>query len=160
MTPRKPKAKPLIGWREWVLLPDLCPVPVKAKIDTGARTSVLHAFALTLRTDDGYMWADFEIHPVQRSRAESSTVSYPVHGVRRVRSSTGHAEKRPVIRTPVRIGSHQFEIDVTLTSRDEMGFRMLLGRAGVKERFLVDPGRSFLHGSGGEPGGEARGELP
>jgi hypothetical protein len=143
----RPKTKPLIGWREWVLLPDLAPVPVKAKIDTGARTSVLHAFRLALRTQSGEVWADFEVHPVQRSQARSATVSHPVSGFRRVRSSSGHLERRPVIRTPVCIGPHRFEIDVTLTSRDEMGFRMLLGRAAVRRRFWVDPGRSYLHSS-------------
>lgn len=149
MNPRPAKPKMLIGWREWVLLPDLSPVPVKAKIDTGARTSVLHAFRLGLRTRPDGVWADFEIHPVQHSQAHSTPVSYPVAGFRQVRSSSGHLERRPVIRTPIRIGPHRFEIDVTLTSRDEMGFRMLLGRAAVRRRFWVDPGRSFLHSADG-----------
>jgi hypothetical protein len=148
VNPRPKKPKPLIGWREWVLLPDLSPVPVKAKIDTGARTSVLHAFRLAIRTESEQMWADFEVHPVQHSQAHSTRVSHPIAGFRRVRSSSGHSERRPVIRTPIRIGPHRFEIDVTLTSRDEMGFRMLLGRAAVRQRFWVDPGRSFLHSAG------------
>jgi hypothetical protein len=153
VNPRPAKTRPLIGWREWVLLPDLSPVPVKAKIDTGARTSVLHAFRLAVRTRSDEVWVDFEIHPVQHSQAHSTPVSCPVVGFRQVRSSSGHLERRPVIRTPVRIGPHRFEIDLTLTSRDEMGFRMLLGRAAVRRRFWVDPGRSFLHSAeGNRPG--------
>ena len=145
MTRRKPKALSTVGWREWVLLPDLCPIPIKAKIDTGARTSSLHAFDMSLREVDGDHWVDFEIHPIQRSRAQPSQASYPVDTFRRVRSSTGHTEVRPVIRTPMRIGQDEYDIEVTLTSRDDMGFRMLLGRAAVRRRFRVDPGRSFLH---------------
>jgi hypothetical protein len=145
VNPQPAKTRPLIGWREWVQLPALSSVPVKAKIDTGARTSVLHAFRLAIRTESDEVWADFEVHPVQHSQAHSTPVSHRVAGYRRVRSSSGHLERRPVIRTPIRIGPHRFEIDVTLTSRDEMGFRMLLGRAAVRRRFWVDPGRSFLH---------------
>ena len=142
---RKSKERPLLGWREWVELPDLSPVPLKAKIDTGARTSTLHAFGQSHVERDGVPWVSFEVHPVQRSRAHSTPVSYPIEGLRRVRSSSGHSEERPVIRTRIRIGGHDFEIDVTLTSRDEMGFRMLLGRAAIRRRFLVDAGRSYLH---------------
>jgi hypothetical protein len=142
---RKSNERLLIGWREWVELPDLSPVPVKAKIDTGARTSTLHAFALSVHERDGEPWVTFEVHPLQRTQAHSTLVSCPVSGLRRVRSSSGHSEERPVIRTSIRIGGKSFEIDVTLTSRDEMGFRMLLGRAAIRRRFVVDAGRSFLH---------------
>lgn len=145
MAQPKLKTRPLIGWREWVLLPDLTPVPLKAKIDTGARTSTLHTFGLSVHERDGEPWVDFEVHPIQRSKAQRSLVSYPISAFRQVRSSTGHSERRPVIRTLFRIGEHEFDIDVTLTSRDEMGFRMLLGRSAVRRRFWVDPGRSFLH---------------
>jgi hypothetical protein len=128
-----------------VALPELSPVPLNAKIDTGARTSTLHAFGLSLQDRNGEPWVEFEVHPVQRSRAHATLVAHPVAGFRRVRSSTGHSEQRPVIRTPIRIGGHDFEIDVTLTSRDEMGFRMLVGRAAIRRRFWVDAGRSYLH---------------
>ena len=140
----KSKERRLLGWREWVELPDLSPVPLKAKIDTGARTSTLHAFNLSHHDRDGVAWVTFEVHPVQRSRAHSTLVSYPIEGHRRVRSSSGHSEERPVIRTPIRIGGHELQIEVTLTSRDEMGFRMLLGRAAIRCRYLVDAGRSYL----------------
>jgi hypothetical protein len=118
---------------------------VKAKIDTGARTSTLHAFELELSERNGEPWAEFEIHPIQRSRAQPSAVSCPVRGFKRVRSSTGHSQDRPVIRTIIQIGEHRFDIDVTLTSRDNMGFRMLLGRGAIRRRFWVEPDRSFLH---------------
>lgn len=145
MAQRQQRSRPLIGWREWVLLPDLSPVPLKAKIDTGARTSTLHAAGLSVHERDGETWVEFEVHPIQRSQAERSIISYPITGFKQVRSSTGQAERRPLIRTPFQIGQHKFDIDVTLTSRDEMGFRMLLGRSAVRRRFWVDPGRSFLH---------------
>lgn len=140
----KSKDLPLIGWREWVVLPDLSPVPIKAKIDTGARTSSLHAFGLDLRDRGGGLWARFEIHPLQRSRQQALAVEARVVAFKSVRSSSGHSEQRPVIRTPAQIGRRLLEIEITLTSRDEMGFRMLLGRAAVRNRFWVDPGRSFI----------------
>ena len=144
-TRRQSKDRPCLGWREWVELPDLSPVPLKAKIDTGARTSTLHAFNLSHDERNGESWVTFEVHPLQRTKAHTTLVSHPIEGFRKVRSSSGHTEERPVIRTRIRIGSREFEIDVTLTSRDEMGFRMLLGRSAIRRRFLVDPGRSFLH---------------
>ena len=141
--PRR-KTKALVGWREWIALPDLASVPLKAKIDTGARTSSLHAFNLKHHSREGEPWVDFEVHPVQRSRDHTSTVSLPVTAFKRVRSSSGHSERRPVIRTRMRIGRHDFDIDMTLTSRDAMGFRMLLGRSALRGRFWVDSSKSFL----------------
>jgi hypothetical protein len=146
MTRRVVKPKPLIGWREWVVLTELAPTPLKAKIDTGARTSTLHAFDLSIEMRDAQAWATFEIHPIQRSRLHSLRVSCKVKSFKQVRSSMGHTETRPVITTPLRIGPSTFDIDVTLTARDAMGFRMLIGRAAVRRRFWVDPGRSFVHG--------------
>jgi hypothetical protein len=139
-----------------VLLPELSAVPVKAKIDTGARTSTLHAFDLSLRTQNGQPWVEFEIHPLQRSNAHATRVSCAVHSFRKVRSSTGHSETRPVISTPMQIGGEEFDIDVTLTARDEMGFRMLLGRGAIRRRFIVDPGESFLHAAPPFPDDEQR----
>lgn len=143
----KARRLPVIGWREWVSLPALSEVPIKAKVDTGARTSSLHAFGLKLHTAaDGTTTASFEIHPLQRSNDVSTAVELPVTEFRTVRSSNGQRETRPVVRTLARIGDHEWTVDLTLTSRDEMGFRMLLGRAAVKRRFLVDPGTSFQKG--------------
>lgn len=156
MAEHKLKTRPLIGWREWVQLPDLSSVPLKAKIDTGARTSTLHAFGLSLHERDSEPWVDFEVHPIQGSAGQRSTVSYPVSGFKQVRSSSGHTERRPVIRTLFKIGDREFDIDLTLTSRDEMGFRMLLGRSAVRRRFWVDPGRSFLHPAPAHASGSKR----
>ncbi len=133
-----------IGWREWVQLPELCTPAMKVKVDTGAHTSALHAFGLrTVETDDG-MVAMFEVHPHQRSSAGAKSVVYPVKSFRKIRSSNGKVEERPVIQTNAVIGGHRWPIEVTLTSRDQMGFRMLLGRAALRGRFLVNPGRSYL----------------
>ncbi len=138
---------PVIGWREWVTIEHFCDVPVKAKVDTGARTSSLHAFDLeVVTTANGASIATFEIHPLQRSTDSMQVVKAQVVEFREIRSSTGHAEHRPVIRSSISVGQHKFDIDITLTSRDEMGFRMLLGRSAVRNRFLVDPGRSYQQG--------------
>ena len=142
-----PRRLPIIGWREWASLPGLCDTPIKAKIDTGARTSALHAFDLELVTDGaGSTLASFEIHPIQRAATGAARVVVPVVDFRTVRSSNGTRETRPVIEADVRIGDHDWTMDLTLTSRDEMGFRMLLGRAAVRRRFLVDPSRSYQQG--------------
>lgn len=141
------RSGPIIGWQEWILLPQLCTVPIKAKIDTGAQTSTLHAFNLEVSTDGpGAQTASFELHPVQHSDEQSTLVSAPVVGFRTVRSSNGMADTRPVIRAEIEVGGQIWRIDLTLTSRDEMDFRMLLGRSAVKRRFLVDPARSFVQG--------------
>ena len=135
-----------IGWREWTALPDLGVPAVKAKVDTGARTSALHAFRLRVIDRDGEPWVRFEIHPSQRTARDSVEACCPVAAWRRVRSSNGEVENRPVISTTLQLGDQSWVAEVTLTNRDEMGFRMLLGRAAVRRRFLVDPGRSFLAG--------------
>lgn len=146
MSESKARVRPVVGWREWAVLDELTPTPIKAKIDTGARTSSLHAFDLRLDESSGVLLARFEIHPLQRSASNSAEVTVPVEGFRNVRSSSGHRERRPVVRTRIALGAHRFDIDVTLTSRDQMGFRMLLGRAALRRRFLIDPGRSFQLG--------------
>ena len=145
MPPRRAPL-PTIGWREWVRLPELGGVTLKAKVDTGARTSALHTFALRRFSVDGDEWVRFDIHPDQRSGAGSATVECPVAEWRTVRSSSGHSERRPVIRTVVEVVQQSVLTEVTLTYRDEMGFRMLLGRAAVRRRFVVDPGRSYFGG--------------
>lgn len=135
-----------IGWREWVALPGLDVEWIKAKVDTGARSSSLHAFGLTAFERDGTEWVRFSIHPWQRSAAGSIDAEVPVHEWRSVRSSSGESELRPVIRTPLRFGDAMHEIDLTLARRDQMGFRMLVGREAVRRRFVVDPARSYLSG--------------
>jgi len=136
--------RPAIGWREWVLLPALGVGPIKAKIDTGARTSALHAFELEPFQRDGRPWVRFEIHPRQRSAAGATLVEVPLVEHRHVRSSSGIRQRRPMIHTEIEIGGRRFPVDLTLTRRDEMGFRMLVGRQALRGRFVVDPGRSYL----------------
>jgi hypothetical protein len=136
---------PVIGWREWVGLPELEIPAVKAKIDTGARTSALHAVNLERFQRRGKPWVRFEVHPHQRDLENSVIVEAVVIDERTIRNSGGHAEHRPVIKTKVEIGESVAEIELTLTNRALMGFRMLLGREAVRHRFLVDPGDSFLH---------------
>ncbi len=137
---------PTIGWREWISLPEIGVDWVKAKVDTGARSSSLHAFNLEEFTKEDQPWVRFEVHPWQRSTRDASLVETPLLEWRSVRSSSGVAEKRPVVRTTVAVGGQAHEIDMSLTRRDDMGFRMLLGREAVRKRFLVNPGRSFLTG--------------
>ena len=135
-----------MGWREWVALPDLGVEAVKAKVDTGARSSSLHAFDIETFQKKGREMVRFSIHPLQRSAKNSITAEAEVLEYRTVRSSGGHETDRPVIVTPVRFLDQIWEIELTLATRDAMGFRMLLGREAVRDRFLVDPGRSFYGG--------------
>lgn len=137
---------PIVGWREWVRLPALTPHAVKAKVDTGARTSSLHAF--DLHVEDGT--AHFAVHPHQRSDADESRVSLPILEHREVRPSTGEAEDRPVVVVQALVGAHELEVELTLSDRDAMGFRMLLGRTALQDVFLVDPAISYAQG--GHPG--------
>ena len=137
---------PPVGWREWVALPNLGVAAIKAKIDTGARTSALHAFDVQYLDRDDRPWVQFCLHPLQRSNAETAIVSAPVLEFRTIRSSTGHEQHRPVIRTPIRLGTFVWDAELTLTNRDAMGFRMLLGRQALRHRFWIDPSRSFLQG--------------
>lgn len=146
--PRGSSAVVSLGWREWVQLPDLGVRRIKAKLDTGARTSALHAFGIREFVRDGVDMVRFEIHPVQRSAASAVQVEAVVIEHRSVRNSGGVQEHRPVIRTAVKVGEMTWPIELTLTRRDEMGFRMLLGRQALRGRAVVDPGRSFRAGRG------------
>jgi hypothetical protein len=134
----------IVGWREWVALGDLGVPWVKAKVDTGARSSSLHAWDVRVDHDAGEV--RFALHPFQHDDVLTVPVRAPLVGVRDVRSSNGEVERRPAISTTALIAGVAVPIELTLTNRDEMGFRMLLGRTALKRRFLVDPGRSFLGG--------------
>ncbi len=136
--------KPIIGWREWVALPELGVEHIKAKIDTGARTSALHAFDMQLHEKQGQNWVRFAIHPYQRNDTDRLTCSCRVRGSRVVTNSGGTQEERLVIETRLTLGELSWPIEVTLTNRDQMGFRMLLGRTALRGHFLIDPRRSFL----------------
>ena len=136
--------KPVIGWREWVSLPDLGVAWIKAKIDTGAKSSSIHAW--DIEVDDGTAEVQFNLYPQQDDESFVVAVHAPLVEHREVRSSNGEVDLRPVIRTPTLVRGHAYDIELTLTSRDEMGFRMLLGRSAIRRRFLVDAGKSFLGG--------------
>jgi hypothetical protein len=136
--------KPIIGWREWVVLPDLKIARVKAKVDTGARSSSLHAFDVELVKRRKQTLVLFKVHPTQNDSSRTVSCSAELLDERWVKSSNGKRELRPTVRTRVGFGEEAWPIDLTLTSRDMMGFRMLLGREAVRKRFLVDAGRSFL----------------
>ncbi len=134
------------GWREWVSLPQFDVEWVKAKLDTGARSSALHAFHLERFVRDGADWVRFSIHPWQRSAEDESWAELPVHDERVVRSSTGHVQERYVVLMDVRLVGRTVQAEMTLSRRDEMGFRMLIGREALRQGFWVDPGRSYLGG--------------
>ena len=136
----------IIGWKEWIGLPDLGIPAVKAKIDTGARTSALHIFNLEEFAADGQRMVRFGIHPLQRRKDIQRFCEAPVLETRRVKDSGGHIEKRYVIRTTAVMGAVSWPIDITLTNRDLMLFRMLLGRKAIENRFLINPGRFYLTG--------------
>jgi len=141
----------VIGWREWLVLPELGVRQIKAKIDTGARSSALHAFDLERFRRNGRSMVRFGIHPLQRNDHHVVLAETELLEERRVRDSGGHSELRPVIRTAARLRDRTWTIEITLTNRDEMGFRMLLGRQALSRRFLVDPARSFLAGKAVDP---------
>ncbi|HEX8971041.1 MAG TPA: RimK/LysX family protein [Oryzihumus sp.] len=134
------------GWREWVSLPGLDVPWIKAKLDTGARTSTLHAFDLRELDRGGEVWVRFSIHPWQRSDEDAVTVDCAVHDRRAVRSSSGHAEERIVVLMDLELVGRKVTAEVTLSRRDEMGFRMLVGREALRQGFVVDSGRSYLGG--------------
>ena len=148
----------IVGWREWVRLPDLLPDPadaVKAKIDTGARTSAVHAWELETFSVGTEPWVRFSLHPTQRDDAHVVVAEARLVEEREIRSSNGESELRPVVETTLRIGPHAFPIELTLTKRDQMGFRMLLGRTAMAGRLLVDPGVSYRMGGGPNGAAEA-----
>lgn len=134
----------IVGWREWVSLPGLGGVRVKAKIDTGARTSAIHAWKVQPFEKDGANWVRFDLHPNQDDNKTRIACEAPVIDSRLIKSSNGQQQRRYVIRTPLQIGPHVWPIELTLTRRDEMGFRMLVGRTALKPGALVNPSKSYL----------------
>lgn len=154
---RKVRIRPVLGWREWVLFPELG-LSVKAKVDTGAASSALHAYDIEPFVRDGARFVRFKVHPVQRETHTTVATEAPLVDERRVRSSGGHVTTRPVIETSIQIFDQTWPIEISLIRRDVMGFRMLLGRQAIRRRFLVDPGRSYLLGAVPVVGAKARKE--
>ena len=135
---------PVVGWREWIAFPQLGIQEIKAKVDTGARSSTLHAFDAELFDNHGVAMVRFKVHPIQRNVQQVVTAEATLLDRRMVRDSGGHSQLRYVIETHITLGTKSWPIELTLMSRDLMGFRMLLGRQALRHRFLVDAGRSYL----------------
>ena len=137
---------PIIGWREWVELPDLGIRRIKAKVDTGARSSSVHASEIEEIERDGLHFVRFKIHPFHRQPDQKVEAEAKVLDFREVKSSSGNSTNRPVILTNVALLGLNWPVELTLADRSEMGFRMLLGREAIRGKFLVDGGRSYFGG--------------
>lgn len=145
----------ILGWREWAQLPDLVDVPIKAKVDTGAKTSSLHAFFIEPYTKDGKPWVKFLLHPNQKDNELEVECHAAVSDRREVSDSGGHKEERYVIESTIMLGSDILIAELTLTDRDSMSFRMLIGRNLLRGAYTVDCASSFRMG-----GNSRRLELP
>ncbi|MDX8382073.1 MAG: ATP-dependent zinc protease [Ghiorsea sp.] len=136
-----------IGWREWVALPELGITAIKAKVDSGARTSCLHAFFIEEFQKKGDAWVRFGVHPKQKNTQDELVCEAKVIDRRYVSDSGGHREMRPIISTTLTIGNINFACEMTLTNRDSMKFRMLLGRTAMNNRMLIDTSKSYQQGT-------------
>lgn len=142
----------LIGWREWITLTDFDATRIKVKVDTGAKTSALHTYYVTPFERNGEAWVRFGLHPLQGCTTSNIECEAPIKDRRQVTDSGGHREWRFVIETTVQLKDRQFPIEITLTDRENMRFRMLLGRSALRQGYVVDSAKSFvLGGSKSEP---------
>jgi ribosomal protein S6--L-glutamate ligase len=137
----------IIGGEEWCSFPDLNIPAIKARVDSGAKTSTIHASNIQKLTRKGEKWVSFEVHPIQETRRITIRCEAKIIDHRVVKSSSGIAEKRYVIQSTMKIGNYNWEVELTLSNRDSMGFRMLLGREAMENRVLVDPANSCLLGN-------------
>lgn len=151
MADTQQSSRGLIGWREWVTFPTLGDFQVKAKVDTGARTSAIHATNIEAVQRDGQDFVKFCLFPEQDNHTTFVECEAPLAERRVITDSGGHEEERFIVTTDIKLGVHVWKIELSLTQRDDMGFRMLLGRTAVRRRFLVDPGRSYLEGQPLDP---------
>lgn len=133
----------VVGWREWVGLESIGVPWIKVKVDTGARSSALHAFDVEELPGNRVR---FKVHPWQDTDADAIEVECDIHDRRVVRSSSGHTEDRIVVLLDLALAGRTVAAETTLSNRDQMGFRMLVGREALRQGFVVDPGRSFLGG--------------
>jgi hypothetical protein len=137
----------MLGWREWVALPELGIAAIKAKVDTGARTSALHCFDVAEFMEDRRRMVRFSLHPLQNRKDIAIHCRMPLLDQRVVKDSGGHSEERYVITTPIMVGELRYQTEITLTNREDMQFRMLLGRTALNAAgFHVNPGASYLTG--------------
>ncbi len=132
-------SKKIIGNQEWCAFPEMGIPAIKARVDSGAKTSSIHAFNIQRFRRDGRAWVSFEVHPVQKNRSIVIRCERPVVDKRKIKSSSGETEARYVISVPLKLDGDIWDIEVTLTNRDSMGFRMLLGREAMNGRIVVDP---------------------
>jgi hypothetical protein len=140
------RPKTIIGWREWLALPELGIPAVKAKIDSGARTSALHVHFIEEFDDGPKKRVRFGIHPLRKRKDLELICEADIVDFRRVKDSGGHSEMRHFIRTKALLGGHRWPIEISLTSREGMLFRMLLGRTALEGKFIIDPGKSYVTG--------------
>lgn len=141
---KRKKLKLILGWREIISIPELGIKEIKAKVDTGARTSALHVSNLKIYKRGQTQFADFTVHPKQHSSKPEIHNRHKISSFRVVKSSNGISSKRPVIKANVMIGLEKKEIEITLVNRDLMGFRILLGRTALRNSCIVDPSKSYL----------------
>lgn len=142
------RKKKIIGWREMVRLPALCNLSIGAKIDTGALTSAIHAFNIHAYTMDGVDYVTFDLHPRKRHRKPTISCEARIADIRYIKNTGGKPVPRFIIKTPIKLGKTQWDIELSLARRDAMSFRMIIGREALRGRFIVDPGRSYLMSSG------------
>jgi ribosomal protein S6--L-glutamate ligase len=138
--------KTIIGAEEWLSFPTLGIHAIKARVDSGAKVSAIHAFNVQEFRRESQLWVSFEVHPLQGNRSTMVRCELPVHAKRRIKSSSGESEQRYIVIAPMKLGDHQWDIELSLSNRDSMEYRMLLGREAMEGRALVDPSQSFAVG--------------